>query len=553
MLGRLLHMSSRLMTKKQPTVLSAAFVIGFTVFLSRILGLLRDRLLATYFSVDELGIYFAAFRLPNFLFELLIIGALSTAFIPVFTTLLVKENQDKAFEMGSSLINASTLLIIVLLLPLTIFARPLSYLLVPGFSGAERDLMVAFTRIMLLGQLLPLVIGNFTTGMLQSMQRFLLPALAPVIYNIGIIAGIIVLSPTLGMWGAVWGVVIGAALYLIVQLPLLWSLGYRHKLKITVNHPVKEVFRLMLPRTFGVAVSQIDLTADLILASFLGTRAVTIFHFAQHLQQLPIGLFGATLAQAALPTLSVAVAEKKWDDFKNLLLASMHQILFFVLPASAMLIILRTPIVRLVFGAAKFDWDATVMTGYTLSLFAVSIFAQSLIHLFGRGFYALHDTKTPVTIGIISVVVNTLLSIVLVLGLRFDVWALALSTSIASVLNAFLLFVALYKKIDGFDLQKLIFPPIKMMIASVCTGVFLYLPMKLFDQLVFDTTRVFDLILLTGVASISGLSVYIFLAWFLDIEEVGTFFSLLQKFKRVPRLFFNQSQELINGDQPSIS
>lgn len=553
MIGRLLRMSSRLMTKKQPTVLSAAFVIGFTVFLSRILGLFRDRLLATYFSVDELGIYFAAFRLPNFLFELLIIGALSTAFIPVFTTLLVNENQDKAFEMGSSLINASTVLIIAFLLPLVIFARPLSYLLVPGFSGTERDLMVAFTRIMLLGQLLPLVVGNFTTGMLQSMQRFLLPALAPVIYNIGIIVGIVVLSPTLGMWGAVWGVVLGAVFYLIVQLPLLWSLGYRHRLKITVNHPVKEVFRLMLPRTFGVAVSQIDLTADLVLASFLGTRAVTIFHFAQHLQQLPIGLFGATLAQAALPTLSVAVAEKKWGDFKKLLLASMHQILFFVLPASAMLIILRTPIVRLVFGAAKFDWDATVMTGYTLSLFAVSIFAQSLIHLFGRGFYALHDTKTPVVIGIVCVVVNTLLSIALVLGFRFDVWALALSTSIASVLNALLLFVALYKKIDGFELRKLIIPPIKMTFASVCTGVFLYLPMKLFDQLVFDTTRVFDLILLTGVASISGLSVYIFLAWFLDIEEVGTFFSLLQKFKRVPRLFFNQSQELINGDQPSIS
>lgn len=540
--------------KKQNSIISAAAVIMVAVLLSRGLGLLRDRLLVTYFSVEELGIYFAAFRLPNLLFELLVMGALSTAFIPVFTTFLVKNEEKAAWHMATHVINLCLVALGVLLVPLYIFARPISYFLVPGFSETERELMVSYTRIMLVGQLVPLVIGNFATGMLQSFQRFLLPALAPVLYNVGIILGILILSPLVGLYGAVWGVVIGAVLYLLIQLPVLFKLGYRHQFVLNPHQPgVREVIKLMLPRTFGLAVSQIDITTDLILASFLGTRSITIFHFAQHLQQVPVGLFGATFAQAALPTLSSEAAQKNRESFKKLFLASMQQILFFVLPASTMLVVLRTPIVRIVFGAARFDWSATVMTGMTLSLFAVSIFAQSLIQLFGRGFYALHDTKTPVVVGIIAVLLNTLLSILFVVFLKFEVWSLALSTSIASITNAILLFIFLFQKVDGFDLKSLVIPPLKMVVASFTTGVFLYVPLKLFDQLIFDTTRVFDLLLLTGLASVSGLSVYIFQAWLFDIEEVGTFFKLLQKVKRAPRMFFSQSSELVNGNQSSIS
>ncbi|HCM37336.1 TPA: murein biosynthesis integral membrane protein MurJ [Patescibacteria group bacterium] len=545
--------SSAILLKKQSTLLSAATVIMFTVLISRVLGLMRDRLLAGFFSVDELGIYFAAFRLPNLLFELLVMGALATAFIPVFTKHLSQEGETRAFAIAAQIINLGFLTVIVLMLPLLIFTRPISYLLVPGFSESQRELMVSFTRIMLVGQLLPMVIGNFVTGILQSFQRFLLPALAPVVYNIGIILGILLFRSSLGLYSAVWGVALGAVFYLVIQLPLLFKLGYRHNWQLKLHEPgVRQVVKLMLPRTFGLAVSQIDTTVDLMLASYLGARSITIFNFAQHLQQLPIGLFGATFAQAALPTLSITGAKTDLVEFKKLFLASMHQILFFVLPASAMLIVLRTPIVRLVFGAARFDWDATVTTGQTLSFFAVSIFAQSLVQLYARGFYALLDTKTPVIIGIFSVVVNTVLSIVLVSILNWPVWSLAVSTSVASILNALLLLVFLYRKISGFDLKALIIPPFKMLIAACTTAVFLYVPMKLFDQLIFDTTRVLDLILLTTVAAISGLSVYIFLAWFLDIEEVATFFKLMQKFKRAPRMIFAEPETLVNDEHSQI-
>ncbi len=525
-----------------------------TVLLSRGLGVIRERLLYLYFTPDEAGIYFAAFRLPNFIFELLVVGALSTAFIPVFTNLLIKDSDRGAFTMASQIINISIIAVIILSLPLLIFTRQFSYILVPGFSEGERELLIPFTRIMLLGQLLPLIIGNIITGMLQSYQYFLFPALAPVVYNLGIISGIVLLSPHYGLYGPVTGVVIGGVLFLLIQLPMLLKIKYRHIFKINLHDKnVREVIKLMLPRTFGVAVSQIDTTVDLILASFLGARNISIFYCAQNLQQLPIGLFGATFAQAALPTLSKEATNSDLTGFKKIILASMHQILFFVLPISVMLIVLRTPIVRLAYGSKKFDWAATVITGKTMSIFAISVFAQSLVYLFARAFYALRDTKTPVVIGVASVVTTTILSIIFINILKYPVWSLALSTSIASIINVLFLFIYLYKKVKGFEIKSLIVPPLKMLIASFITGVFLYVPIKLLDQLVFDTTRVFHLLLLTGVATTSGLSVYIFLAWFLDIEEVTAFFKLMQKVKQVPRALFSRSEELVADERAPVA
>ncbi len=554
MVRLLIRRISSFITQKQGSILSAAAVIMVTVLLSRIFGLLRDRLLASQFSVDDLGIYFAAFRLPNLLFELLVMGALATAFIPVFTEYLVKNKDKEAFTMAAYAINLSVLVVGICMIPLIIFARQISYFLVPGFSESQRNLMVAFTQIMLVGQLIPLIVGNFVTGMLQSFQRFLLPALAPIVYNLGIIAGVLLFAPSFGLYSAVLGVALGAFLYLAIQVPLIYKLGYRHKLEINYQHPgLKRVIHLMMPRMLGLAVAQIDSTVDLILASFLGSSSITIFYFAQNLQQVPIGLFGATFAQAALPTLSSEGAKKDLQAFKQLFLASLNQILFLVLPASVMLIVLRIPIVRLVFGAARFNWSSTVLTGKTVSFFAISIFAQSLVQLFARGFYALYDTKTPVVIGGISIVINTVLSICFVSFWHLPVWSLAVSTSVANCANAGLLLLFLNKKIAGFDPKALWLPPLKMFLASLVTGVSLYIPLKLLDQLVFDTTRVLDLLILTGIASIIGLSMYIFLAWFLDIEEVATFFHLMQKVRRVPRVFFTQTTELTNDNQSSIS
>lgn len=534
--------------KKQHSIGSAAFVLMVMVLASRVLGLVRDRMLSARFSPDDLGVYFAAFRLPNLLFELLVMGAFTSAFIPIFTKYIAKNREDDAYRMAATLINVCLVILLVLMVPLLVWTREISRFLAPGFSAQQIDQMIMFTRIMMIFQVVPLLIGNFFTGILQSYNLFLVPALAPVVYNVGIIAGILLLTHAMGLYAPVVGVGIGAILFLAIQIPLIVAAGYRHRLIADIHQKgVQEVAALIGPRALGLAVSQIDTTVDLILATLLGARMVTIFNFAQHLQQLPVGLFGTTIAQAALPMLSLASVKEDAESFKKSLLSAMHQILFFVLPVSVLFIVLRTPIVRLVFGASRFDWPATVATGMTLSAFSISLFAQSLIHVLARGFYALYDTKTPVVIGVIAITVNTVLSIIFVQVYKLPVWSLGLSTSIASFVNAGLLLVLLDKRLHAFSRKELLLPPVQMLVAALVAGVIIYIPLKLLDQLVFDTTRTFGLLLLTGSSGLLGLSTYFFIAWVLGVGEVHSFIRLLKKVRRSGTVLLTPASEVVNG------
>lgn len=531
-------------SKKQTTVRSAAAVLMIMVASSRILGLVRDRLLSARFAPEDLGVYFAAFRLPNLLFELLVMGALTSAFIPVFTKFLSEDKKAQAHEMAATIINIGMLLLALLSVPILIWTREVSSFLAPGFSSEQINSMAAFTRFMILFQVAPLLIGNLLTGMLQSYNLFIIPAIAPVAYNIGIIAGILALTSVIGLWAPVVGVGIGAVLFFILHLPLVMRVGYRHAWRFRVSTPgVREVGRLMGPRTFGLAVSQIDTTVDLMLSSLLGARMVTVFSFAQHLQQLPVGLFGATIAQAALPTLSFQSARADVAQFRVTVMRSIHQILFFVLPASMLFIVLRIPTVRLVFGASRFDWDATVLTGMTLSMFSISLAAQAAIHVLARGFYALYDTRTPVAAGIVGIIINTVLSILFVVFWKLPIWSLGLSTSIASIVNAAVLLVCLDKKVKGFPRSAFLMPPIKMLLATMATGIALYVPLKLLDQLVFDTTRTMGLLFLTGISGAIGVTTYLFLSWVLGVGEVKSFLTLLARVRR-PKAVLIEPEEI---------
>jgi putative peptidoglycan lipid II flippase len=367
-----------------------------------------------------------------------------------------------------------------------------------------------------------------------------------VLYNLGIILGIIFLSPVMGIYGPTFGVVLGTFLHFIIQLPLAYRLGLKYHLTFDFRHSqVREIGRLMLPRTIGLAVAQIDYTVDIVLASLISTSALVYFSFAQHLQLLPVGLFGATIAQAALPTLSEEGVKRNLTDFRKTFLLCFHQILFLVLPFSVLLIILRIPTVRLVFGAARFDWQATVLTGRVLACFSLSLFAQSLVHLLARAFYALHDSKTPVIIGAISVITNVVISIYFILGLELPIWGLGLSTSIANILNACLLLIWLDKKVGKFNRRQLLIPTFKIFLVSFLTAFALYFPMKLFDQLIFDTTKVFDLLLLTGTTALFGFCVYLFLSWLFKIKTLKSFLELLAKIEVLQKTLRGRTLEPI--------
>lgn len=501
-----------------------------TMMLAKILGLVRDRLLAHFFVPEKIDIFWTAFRLPDLMFQIVILGALSVAFIPVFTEHLENKGKEDALEMARAVLNVSLVIFILLTILIYIFAEPIIvHFIAPGFDPQRQLQVVGLTRIILLGQVV-LVLGAFFIGILQSFQRFIIPALAPVFYNLGIIIGIVFLSKDFGILGAAYGVVIGAFLHAVVQLPLVWSLGFRLKFPPRFfNTGVKEIMKLMSVRTIGLAAEQINETVGLALATLTSIGSVTYLTFAQHLQVVPIGLFGATLAQAALPILSSERARGKIDEFKITILTTLHQILFLTLPATAILIVIRIPVVRLVFGADKFNWEATVLTGATLAFLAIGLSAQAVSLLLVRGFYALKDTRTPVIVSLIVVALNIVLSLYAIIILKLDVWSIGFANSVSAILSAILLFLTLHYKVGKFDLKAVLDPLFKMFMATVIMGVTLYVPIKLLDNVIFDTTRTVNLLALTGISSIFALTVYVILVRFLKVRELDTYVELLKK------------------------
>jgi len=523
--------STSILTDKQSGILSAAFIIMVAVLASGLLGIVKNRLLVgAFFGGNEwqLDVYFAAFRLPDMIFQLLVTGSLSAAFIPVFSELL-EEKEKKAYEVASSVINIGFLIFIVFSGIIFIFAKPFSQLIAQGFSPEKIILMVKLTRIMLIAQLF-FIVSNFLTGIVQSHQRFLIPAFAPVAYNLGIIFGVVVLSPMLGIYGPTVGVVIGAFLHFIIQLPLALNLGFKYSFLFDIKDKfVREIGRLMLPRTIALAVSQIDLTNDVFLASTMAAGSLSIFYFAQNLMLLPVRLFGATIGQASLPALSREYAKKDIENFKKILLSSLNQILYLTLLASTIIIILRVPIVRIALGAKNFTWKATILTGKTLAFFAISIFAQALIHLLARAFYALHDTKTPLIISICTITLNVILSLFFTFWLGLAVFGLALATSIANIINVCFLLLNLAKKVGGFSHDDLTKPVLKIFSVALMTAFALYIPMKFLDRYILDTTRTVNLIVLTAMATVSGTGVYFLMSWVLGIKQLQTLVKLFYR------------------------
>lgn len=518
-----------LLGARQNTILSGATILMITVFASKFLGLIRDRLLVHEFDTSQAAIFFASFRLPDLLFQLIIFGAVSVAFIPIFTDILGKKGEKQAFTFASNILNLSLIVFGAIVGIAIIFTPQLNSLFVPGFSGEQKTMTDNLTRLILVSQII-LVIGSFFIGVAQSYQRFIIPSLAPLFYNLGIIVGIAIFSQFFGIMGPAVGVILGAILHILVQIPLIKSLGFKYSFSFNfLDSGVKEVFKLISIRNIGLAFEQVNDTIGIALASLISYSSVTILTFAQHLQVVPIGLFGATIAQAALPVLSREQSRGEGESFKITLLTTMHQILFLTLPAAAILIVLRIPVVRLVFGASQFNWADTVLTGRTVAFLSLGLAAQSVILLLVRGFYALKDTRTPVVVSFVSVAANVIMSFLFIRVLMLDVWGLGLAFAISANLSFLLLIFFLDRKVGGFERESLIVPAMKMLLAAVVAAVALYIPIKALDQLVFDTTKTVNLIILTGIASSFGLGIYLLLVWLMRVKELETFVNLFRK------------------------
>lgn len=539
--------SISLIIARQTNILSAAFVIATTVIISQILGLIRQRLLVSIFGASNtLGVYLASSRLPDFLFQILIAGALSSAFIPIFSQHLGKEKYEEGSRMASTLLILGLMAFSIIGLLLFIFAKAFSEMVAPGFSTSQIELMANLTRIIIAGEIL-FIIGSFFSAILQSYNHFFIPGIASAAYNLGIILSIKLFSPVFGISSAAIGVVLGALIFVVLQLPLVKRVGFSFKPSFSLKTKgVMDVIKLMVPRTLSLGVFQLGTLLIVTLISFLPSpgRNYVIFDYAQTLAFAPVALFGQAIAQAAFPILSKE--KDKIEQFKATFLTSMNQMLYVILPVSVLFLILRIPIVRLIYGASQFDWQATVLTGRTLAFFSISIFAQGLIYLIARGFYALHDTKTPLIIGTITTIFMLILGAIFVFIKHLGVEFVAGAFSTANIANVIIMFVFLNRKVGRFRLDLFLFPVIKIFFASILTGFALYVPIKLLDQLVFDTTRTVGLLLLTGISSLAGLSFYLFLTWLLNVREASLFLVLFRKIGDW-RQILGKSEEVIEG------
>ena len=518
--------------KTQNTILSAAFILGIATGVSAILGLIKTRLLASNFGVSrELAVFYTADRIPNLIYSILIVGAVSTVFIPVFTSIL-KKDEESAFKVASSIINA-TFLFFLFVGMFIFFLSPqlIRILSVGNFSEEEIKLGANLMRIMLISQTL-LVAGSLTTSILQSFKYFTIPALAPVFYNIGMIIGIVFLSKDFGIYGPAIGVALGSLLHFGIQLPLLKKAGFKFSLTLNfADRDFRKMFSLVPPRIVSVLVSNVVQTVNNSLAILVSTSSVIFLKFADQLQTFPVSLFGISMAAASLPTLSSQSAPEEKERFKETFLTSLHQMIYLVMPLSAILLILRVPTVRLVYGVSNFPWDATIRTAQTLAFFSISIFSQSANYLITRAFYALKDTATPVAVNITTAIINVTLSIIFVTSLKLGVWSIALAYTITSLIDMCVLIWLLNKKVGGFDKRKLFIPFTKISWATASMGIMLYIPMKLLDRFVFDTTRTINLLALTLVAGFIGMGTYILLTSLFKVEEVQLFYKLLRKLK----------------------
>lgn len=511
---------SGIWNKLQSTVAGGAIIISVATIVSKIVGLIRDRLLfSTFGASDATDVYFAAFKLPDLIFNILVLGALSAAFIPVFIEYREREGeQGTQWRIASSIMNIVVTLMIVLGVLAFILAPLLVQVIAPGFSDAKQADTIVLTRIMLLA-IVFFGISNVLSGILNASRRFVAYSLAPIMYNVGIIIGIVFLYPAFGLAGLAWGVVCGALLHMAIQIPSVRRSGFRHTWSINLYHPgVRQIGKLFLPRTLGLAVTQINFLIETIIASTLSAGSLSIYTAANNLQAFPISVFGVSLAIAVFPLISQAVATKNNEQFVVQFSVTVRRILFLIIPTSVLILLLRAQIVRVVLGAGAFDWEATILTAQALGFFSLSLFAQSLLPVLSRSFYALQDTKTPVKISIGSVILNAILSLTFVHFM--GVIGLALSFSIANVATMLAYVLVLRRRVGYLDDTKVLRSALRISGAALGAGLVTWVSLHIIALGVNMHTFI-GIALQGAVAGALGVITYVCIAMIFHFDEVS--------------------------------
>lgn len=431
---------------------SSSLLLGLASLFSRLLGLIRDRLLTHMFGatrltggLSELDAYYAAFQLPDLLYQIIILGTISACFIPYFSELYHKD-KDAGWKLANNTLTSIMLLMTIVIIGTIVFCKQILSLITPGLDQATFNLTLDITRIMLISPLFFSVSG-ITGAISNSFKRFTAFALAPLLYNALIILAILLLAPAYGIYGVSIGVVIGAFAHAVLQTWSALRAGFKPKLQLDwENVTFRKMIKSSIPRLLSLAVSRINTMVDTILASLLVTGSITIFNLAQNIQSLPMGVIGVSIAVASFPVFTDFINQQKHLELHKLICDKTRKVIYVLLPITAITILLRTEIIRLLFGSGRFNWTDTVITADTLGIFALSFIAQSLLPIITRIFYAYKDTTSPLIISVASILVNILFSVIFIFVFDHEVGSLALSFTIASFVQIVLSISYLYKK-----------------------------------------------------------------------------------------------------------
>ena len=428
----------------------ASLVLTVAALASRLLGWVRLLVIGSQFGASrELDAYFAAFRIPDAIFQLVVAGALSAALIPVFSSYRARDQEVEAWRLASSVINLVVIALAALSLLMAIFARQVVPVVAPGFDAPTTELTIRMTRIMLLSPVL-IGIGAVVSGILNSYERFAVPALAPLAYNVCIIAAAIFLAPLMGVEGLAVGVAVGSLAHLAIQLPQLGRVGQRYDLTIGLSHPgVRRVAWLMGPRMLGLAAGQLNFIVATVLASALPEGSVTSFYYAFQLSQLPVGVLGVSVAVALFPTLSRDAALGRVPEIRRQVAGSLRILVFLAAPLTAALIVLAQPITSVFYQYGLFSEQSAERTAGALTFFAIGLVGHIVVHVLTRAFYAMQDTRTPVIWAVIGVAINVPLMVWLVGPM--GVQGLALALSISALLEVGGLVWALRNRIESIE------------------------------------------------------------------------------------------------------
>jgi putative peptidoglycan lipid II flippase len=487
-------MLNRFFNSQTKTITFAAFLLAVSAVVSRFLGLFRDRLLASTFGAgQELDAYFLAFRIPDLIYGILIMGGVSVIFLPVFAEYF-KKSEKEGWFLSNIVLNCFLVLLIVVCGILALFTPWLIKLIAPGFDLTQKELAVSLTRIMFLS---PIFFGlsSIFSGILHYFNRFLAYSIAPILYNLGIILGIVFFVPVFGVIGLVYGVILGAFSHWVIQLPAAYASGFRYVPVFNFKYPgLLKIFKFMTWRVIGASVYNINLIVITAIASTLAIGSIAVFNFANNLSHFPIGIIGASFAMAAFPALSRAWAAGAKEEFLENFSSTFRQILFLVIPVSLLIFLFRVEIVQLILGAGRFGWQEAQLTSASLGLFSLGIFALTLVPFLLRIFFSLQDVKTPTIVGLIYMALTVITSFFLVWILGFpnlfqefmqkflnltsleniQVIGLPLAISLSAIVYFSLLLIFLRKKIGDIRLGEVRHSLKKIISASVLMILVIY-------------------------------------------------------------------------------